>query len=180
MLKWILQISELDRTMNVLTNKQRTCRRMFCPPTDKGIIVSSLMANFPIKLRYVIVYPTIVYPHQHIGIEIIVVLKAIGSTTIRITLLVTINTEWRHTELHPWLALTYGFMDFLNQHIHVVTSPVTLISIATTIFSESQIIREINTRSRIWIKIIVHMKCIHIVTIHYVTDNLTDVLPVLR
>ena len=153
---------------------------MFCPPTDKGIIISRRMTYFPIKLRDVVVYPTIVYPHQHISIEVIIVLKSISCTSIRITRLVTINTKWRHTEFYPWLALTYGFMDFFNQHIYIVTSPVTLIGITTTIFSESQIIREVNTRSRIWIEIIVHMKCIYIITVHNVTDDLTDVFPIFR
>ena len=138
------------------------------------------MTDFPIKLRNVVIHPTIVYPHQDIGIKVIIILESIGCTTVRIVLLIAVDTERRNPEFHPRLALANCFMDFLDQDIDIVTSPISLIGITTAIFCKGQIIRKIYARSRIRIEIVVHVERIHIVTGNDIADNLADILAVFR
>ena len=47
---------------------------MLCPPLHERFIVGYLVSDFPVELRYGIVYPSLVYPEEDIGIEVIVVL----------------------------------------------------------------------------------------------------------
>jgi hypothetical protein len=47
---------------------------MLIPPADERGIVCCRMAYLPIELGYAVVYPSIVHPQQHVGVEIIIVL----------------------------------------------------------------------------------------------------------
>ena len=153
---------------------------MFRPPMNQSLIIGRLVSNFPIDLRNVIIHPTIVHPHQHIRIEVIVILKAIGFASIRIALLVAVNTERRHTELHPRFTFTHGFVYFLDQHIYIVTTPIRNVTISTTVLGKCRIVRKFFSRIRIRIEIVVHVKGIDVITAHDVTNNLADVLAVFR
>ena len=78
---------------HILTDVQRTSCGMTCPPANQCIIVGCRMSDFPINLRDIVIYPAIVYPQKHVGIQVIVVLQSVCFTSIRVILLVTINTE---------------------------------------------------------------------------------------
>ena len=137
------------------------------------------MTNFPINLGNIIIHPTVVHPHQHISIQVIIILQTTCVAAIRVTLYITINSERRDTEFHPRLALAHRLMDFLYQHIHVVTAPIGFITVSATILCKTDIVGKILSRIRIRIKIIIHVNGIHIITSYNVAHNLTDVFPIL-
>ena len=58
----IINISCTDSAIDILTNIQRTIRGIFCPPPYKSLIVGSLVAYLPIKLRDAIIDPSLVHP----------------------------------------------------------------------------------------------------------------------
>ena len=100
---------------------------MIAPPADECFIVSSTVAHFPIKLWKVIVHPTLVYPFQHIGIEVVIILQTCGCTSIGISTLVAIYTEGRNAKLHPRLHLTYLLTHLLHKCIHILSAPITTV-----------------------------------------------------
>ena len=138
------------------------------------------MTDFPINLRNIIVHPTIVHPHQHISIQVVIILQTTCVAAIGVTLHITINSKRRNSKLHPRLALAHRLMDFLYQHIHVVTSPIGFITVSATILCKTDIVGKILSRIRIRIKIIIHMNGIHIITGNNIAYNLTNIFTILR
>ena len=107
---WIAGIGIFHRTFHVLADKQRTIGSIAVPPGDERLIVGRPVSYLPVDLRHAIVNPTLVHPKQHISIEVVIVLQASRlASHLRITLLVAINAEWRHTEFHPRLHLLDSF-----------------------------------------------------------------------
>ncbi len=151
---------------------------MSCPPMYQVVIIGSRMTYFPINLRDIIIYPTIINPHQHICIQIIIILKTACITSIRIIFLVAVDTKRRNTELHPRLTLAHSFVNFLYQHIHVVTAPIGFITVSATILRKTDMIRKIFARVGIRIEIIIHMNGIHIITGNNIAHNLANVFTV--
>ena len=151
---------------------------MFGPPAYQCVIVGSLMAYFPIHFRNVVVYPTVVYPHQYIGIEVVVVLQTIGGASVRVTLLVAVNAEGANTELYPRLALAHGFVYFFDEHIHIISTPIAFVGISTAVLSETGIIGKVFARIGVGVEIIVHVDGIDIIAVYDVAYNLADVLAV--
>ena len=76
----ITLVRSLSRTFHVLTDDERTSRCILVPPLDKGVIISSTITNLPVDLRHAVVEPAIIHPHQHVGIEIVVILCTVGVT----------------------------------------------------------------------------------------------------
>ena len=97
----ILQIGIFNCALYILANNQRTCCCMLAPPLNKCGVISSLMTNLPIELRHAVIHPTVVYPQQDIGIQIVVVLSSVGIATYWRTLFVSIDSKWRDTNLYP-------------------------------------------------------------------------------
>ena len=175
-----MEVGLIHRTHHILTNIQRTGGSILRPPTDQCIIIGSRMTDFPINLRNIIVHPTIVHPHQHISIQIVIILQTACVAAIGVTLHITINSKRRNSKLHPRLALAHRLMDFLYQHIHVVTSPIGFITVSATILCKTDIVGEILSRIRIRIKIIIHVNGIHIITGNNIAYNLTNIFTILR
>ena len=71
-------VGKLGGTLDVLTDIEWTIARMLVPPLDEGLIIGSSVAYLPIELRHAVVDETIIDPEQHIGIEVIIVLKTEG------------------------------------------------------------------------------------------------------
>ena len=82
------------------------------------------MTNLPIDLRHAIVYPAIVYPKEHVGIEVVVVLQTSCLASHGRTLLVSVDAEGRHSELNPRLHARYGVVELLYEEVDVVSAPV--------------------------------------------------------
>ena len=133
------------------------------------------MTYLPVYLRDVIIHPAITRPEQYIGIQVIVILQTICFTTQRIVLLVTVNTERTDTEFHPRFQATDGFMNLLDQYVHVASAPVGTVGESSAVTGKARIIGEVDTLCRIRIKVVVHMDGIHIVTRNNVCHHHTDV-----
>ena len=132
------------------------------------------MTDLPIQLRYIVVHPSLVHPEKDIGIEIIVVLQAIGITTVGIVLLVTVDAERRNAELHPRLVLVDGVAELTDEEVHVIAAPVAFVGESPGITTEQLVVGNGLTGSRIRIEVIVDMQPIHIITTHDVAHHMTD------
>ena len=153
---------------------------MLGPPTYQRIVIGCLMTDFPINLRDVVIHPTVVHPQQHIGIQVVVILQTVCLASVRVAFLIAIDTEWRYPKLHPRLAGTYSLMNFLDQYVHVVASPIGLVGITSTVLGKADVIRKVFTRIWVWIEIVVHVDSIYIVSANNILYNLTDILAVFR
>ena len=154
---------------------------MLVPPFYQCGIVGSRVSNLPIKLWHTIVYPSIVDPSQHIGIKVVVVLQAVSLGTIqRVALLVAINTEWRHTKLHPWLSFVDRLAKLLYEEVDIISAPVATISDTIIIFSIFSIVGNNHSRSWVWIEIVVDVQTVNIITAHDVVNHLVDIVSILR
>ena len=71
-------------------------------------------------------------------------------------------------------------MNFLNQHVHIIPTPVCPTRKSATVCCKADIIRKLFSRIRIRIKIVVHVNGIHIIAGHNVAYNLADVFSGLR
>ena len=152
---------------------------MLVPPFNQRIIVSSLVADFPIDLRHIVVEPAVVHPQKNIGIEIVVVLQTIGITTDLRTALITIDTKGRDTHFHPWLRLVYRLIELLDKEIHIIAAPVVDIPDTITILPVLLGIRDILSLHGIGIEIVVHMDTVDIITGDDILGHLADIIAVL-
>ena len=82
------------------------------------------MPYLPINLWYTVVYPPVVNPKQHVGIEVVVVLQAVSITAYRRRFPVSVNAERRHAKFHPRLHVGYGVVELTYEKVDIVTSPV--------------------------------------------------------
>ena len=82
------------------------------------------MTDVPIELWHAVVYPSVVDPQQHVGIELVVVLQTVGVATYGRTLLVAVDTKGRHAKLDPRLELVYVLAHLLDKEIDIVAAPV--------------------------------------------------------
>ena len=90
----IVDVWVFRRAFNILANIQIAFVGIPVPPFDQRRIVGCRMAYLPIQLGHAIIYPSIVHPHQHIGIQVVVVLQSVGIASHRRSiLLVTIDTK---------------------------------------------------------------------------------------
>ena len=152
---------------------------MRSPPLHQCLIVSRLMTDFPVNLRNIIINPAFTRPEQNISIQIVIILQAIGITSQRVTFLITIDSERTDSELYPRLHPPNGFVQFLNQHIHITTSPVRLVSKASAITGKTCVIGKIDSLNRIRIEIVIHVDSVHIIAGHNIRHDLTDIFTTL-
>ena len=152
---------------------------MLVPPHNQRLVVGSLVANLPIYLWHAIVNPPVVHPHQHVGIEVVIVLQSVRLTShLGRTLLVAIDAEGRHTELHPRLHLLDALAHLLDEHVHVVAAPVAFVLESVVVLGELLVVGNLLTGSGIRIEIVVDMDSIHVIAAHDVLHHLTDIVAV--
>ena len=176
----ILQIGILNGSLHILANHQRTCASMLVPPLDEGLVIGSLMTYLPINLGHAVVEPAIVHPQQDVGIEIVVILGAVGVTTNLGTTLVAIDAEGRDTHLDPRLDAMNGLIELLHEEVHIITTPVVDILDTIGVATELKRIGNSHTLHRIGIEIIVHVDAIDIVARDDILGHLADVVASLR
>jgi len=152
---------------------------MRSPPLHQCLIVGRLMTDFPVNLRNIIINPAFTRPKQNISIQIVIILQAIGITSQRVTFLITIDSERTDSELYPRLHPPNGFVQFLNQHIHITTSPVRLVSKASAITGKTCVIGKIDSLNRIRIEIVIHVDSVHIIAGHNIRHDFTDIFTTL-
>ena len=174
----ILQIRELNRSLDVLPYVEMSPAGMLAPPSDERLVVGSLVANFPINLRYVVINPTLFYPFQHVGIKVVIVLQAVCDASCRVVLLITIDAEGSHTELHPGFHCMQALVELLHKEVHVLTAPVATVH-AITIHSIRVVIGNGHSCHGVWIEIVVDMKAVDIVAPYNVASYAAYPLAVL-
>ena len=151
---------------------------MVVPPIDKRLDTSRLVADLPIELRQHVVHPTVTGPQQHIGIELVVVLQAVGRTAVGVALLVTVDTEGADTEAHPGVARLDNPAQLLDEQVHILATPVTPLH-TVTIAGVAVIVGKLAAGNRIGIEIVVHVDGIDIVASHNIVDHPADKLAAL-
>ena len=138
------------------------------------------MSYLPIELRYTIVYPPLLCPEHHVGIEVVVVLQALGAAAGGIAAAVTEDAEGRHAELDPRLALMNGLSQLLNETVHIIAPPVGQASRPSTIAAVFSSIVYYLAGCGIGIEIVVDMQSVDIITADNVFDHPADIVAVLR
>ena len=175
------ELSGFHRAIDILTDVERTTVSIRVPPVDERRIVGSLVTDFPIKLRNVIIHPAFLHPKKDVGIEIVIVLQTIRIGTVRIMFLVAVDTERTDAEAHPGFGQDNRPFHLLNQLVDIFTSPITdiirRISGRNAIFLKTLLIGECFSGVWIGIKIVVHVNRIHIITrqdiFHHIANELT-------
>ena len=149
------------------------------PPMYQLVIVGSLVAYLPVELGHTIVHPALLVPQQDISIQLIVVLQTIGTASVGVALLVTIDAERRNAHLDPRLDVMDGTIELFHKEVDIMAPPVTDVLVAPIVSLEECRIRYVNTSSRIGIEIVVDMQSVNIVACQDVTDHLADEVTVL-
>ena len=134
------------------------------------------MANLPIDLWYTVVHPTLVNPEKDIGIKVIIALQALCLAARRVTAHITVNSERRYTELHPWLKLAHGAMKLVYKVINVLPAPLALACIS--ILGELGFVIELLALYRIRIEVVINVKTVDIVTCNDIGHHLAYMVTV--
>ena len=175
----IAQVVVLDGALHVLTYVQMSASGILAPPPDEGFVIGRGMTYLPVYLRYVVIHPTLAHPFQHIGIEVVIVLQTFGFGTHRVVPLVAVYAERTYTELAPGLHALDGFVELLDELVHIVASPV-VARHAVAVLLIRGIVGDGQAVGRIRIEIIVDVQAVHVVTLHNVHGHTADVVAVLR
>ena len=149
---------------------------MLVPPGNKGLIISSLMSDFPIQLRNAVVYPTIIHPQKYIGIKVIKILQTIRFRTIRIISFIAINTERRNTKFYPRFYMMYSLPQLLYKSAYVISSPISNIPIAMRVLLIQGLVWNLFACYWIRIEIIIYMETIYIISADDVGCHFADVI----
>ena len=152
---------------------------MLTPPLNQCGVISCLITYFPIQLGHAVVQPTVVYPQQNIGIEVVVVLCAVGIATCGRTLLVAIDAEWRYTNLYPRFHIVDGLVELLDKQVHIIAAPIVLILETIRVIVEQLIVGNRLALHGIWVEVIVHVDAVYIVATHDVLSYLADIVAIL-
>ena len=143
------------------------------------VVVGGSIAYLPIELGYAIVYPSFISPHQHIGIEVIVVLQTVGARAVGVALLVAIDAEGRHAKLHPRLGLMNSLSQLLDKLVHIVPAPVAKAQRTVLTGFVPSIIGNRHPWGGIRIEVVVNMQSVNIIALHDVFHHLANVVAVL-
>ena len=73
-----------------------------------------------------------------------------------------------------------GFVELLDEEVHIVTTPITTIANAIIILTILGIVWNRLTSSRIRVEIVVHVDAVDVVAGDDVTGNFTDIVAILR
>ena len=137
------------------------------------------MADFPIELRRAIVQPAVVYPKQHVGIEVVVVLQACrGTAVLRVGALVAVDAKGRYAHLHPGLARVHRLVELLDKQVDVVAPPVSDVAEAARVSPEVSLVGDSLTVG-VGVEVVVDVKSVHIIASHDVVGHTADIVAVL-
>ena len=154
----VVQVGVFSRTLNVLADVQVAFAGILVPPLYERLVVGGLVSYLPVDLRHAVVHPSVVDPHQHVGVQVVVVLQAVGGTAYyRVALLVPVNAERRHAELDPGLYLVYRLMQLFHEHVDVVASPVAAVFNAIVVCLELFVVRDALSWSGVGVEVVVYV-----------------------
>ena len=173
------QLVELSRALHVLANHQRGVLAVTVPPVYQLVVVSGLVAYLPINLGNTVVYPALVYPQHHVGIQLVVVLQTVGIAAVGVALLVAIDAKGRHAELHPRLRVANGLIELSDKLVDIVAAPVVAVGKAIGVGLEVGSIGDGDTSDGIGIEIVVDMQSVDIVALQNVAHHIADIVAVL-
>ena len=165
---------------HILADIERPLCGIVVPPPDERLVVGGGMSYLPIELRHTIVYPSLLCPEHHVGIEVVVVLQALGAAAGGIAAAVAEDTEGRHAELDPGFALMDGLAQLLYEMVHIFAAPVGQASRPAAIASVLSSIVDYLATDRIRIEIIVDMETVDIIAADDIVDHPADIVAVLR
>ena len=106
-------------------------------------------------------------------------MQSIGLTAPRIVLLITVDSKRTDTKLHPRLHTMDSLVQLFDKQIHLMTSPVALVTIPLRIGTELSLVRNLNTRHRIRIEIVVNMQAVNIISRQDIFNNATNIVTIL-
>ena len=175
----IVGVTELHRALHVLADYQRALATMPVPPPYQLLVVGCAVTYLPVELWHAVVHPTVVHPHQHIGIQVIVVLQTVSVAADGRILQVAVDAERRHTELHPRLHSHDSVVKLLHKTVHVVAAPVADVADTIRVITEKICVWNFLASHRIRIEIVVDMQSVNIVAAQDVAHHRTDILTVL-
>ena len=173
----VLHITCLDGAFDVLTDEERTTGSIVSPPLYKAFIVGRRMSDFPVYLWDGIVHPSLVYPEEDIGIEVVVILQAAGiaARDVATHFDIVIDAERRDTELHPRLGGVDRLVDALDEGVDIISPPFINVAETVGIFRKGLLVGDGESSHGIGIEIVVDMNAIDIVTRHDVLHDHADV-----
>ena len=173
----VVGVCVFDRAVDVLTDVEWTFAGIGTPPADERLVVGKIVAYLPVNLRDIVVHPSLSHPFQHVGIEVIVVLEAVGSAALGVVALVAIDAERRNTELHPGFHLANFLTHLLHEFVDVLPAPVTSVH-AAAVCVVGGIVGNGNTGHGIGVEIVVHVNAVHIIAFQDVEHHLADEIAV--
>ena len=134
------------------------------------------MADFPVDLRHVIVNPTFVHPEEHVGIKVVVVLRAVGLTSryVASRLRVVVNAEGRHAELHPGLHGPQTVVKLGDKAVDILAAPFCAVCHAIAEAGIRGVVGDGPSR-RVGIEIVVDVQAVDIITAYNVRCHTADV-----
>ena len=164
--------------LGVLADVEVDAVGVVVPPLHELAAGSLGVIQLPVELRGDVVDPLVLCPQQHVGVEGIVVLQAVAVGAARIGLLVAPDAEGRDAEAHPRLGRLDGGVEFLDEQVHVVASPV-VFRHSVAVLGVCGLVGYILTCHRVWVEIVVDVYGVDVVTAHDVAHHALYVLAVL-
>jgi hypothetical protein len=120
-----MELVFIDAALQILTYVEMLPEIVVIPPLQQRRIIGSGMPSLPIKLGQVVIDPSFFHPQPYVGVQIIVILKTVGVTSIGVASFVPVDTEGTDTEAYPWFRACKCQFYLLNKQIYVVAPPVT-------------------------------------------------------
>ena len=173
------RVGILDGTLDIFTNIEIGMADVFAPPMYQLVVVGSLIAYLPINLGHAIVHPAFLVPQQHVGIEVVVVLQAVGTAAVGIAALVAVDAEGGYTDFHPRLGVMDGIVELFNELVDVIAAPVGQVAETVIVCPEVGIIGNGYACHGIGIEIVVDVQAVDIVARHNVAHHVADIVAAL-
>ena len=169
----IQRVGGLHGTEHVLPDIEGTLTCIRAPPADECLVVGSCVTNLPINLRNVVIDPSLLYPFQHVGIEVVIVLRAVGGTSSRVVSLVAIDAERTDAKLYPRLCLANRLTHLFHELIDILTTPISYVH-AASIRVIGSIVWNGNARNRVRVEVVIDVDAIDVVAGDDVVYDLAD------
>ena len=100
------KVAGFHRAGDILADVEVGGTGMGVPPREQHGVVGEGVADFPVELGNAVVNPSLPCPKENVGIEVVVVLEAVGAAAVGVARLVAVDAEGADAEAHP------GFLAF--------------------------------------------------------------------
>ena len=169
----------LHNVADILAEVHVASLGVLVPPVGEGQRRGALMLELPVQLRQLVVYPALLRPQQHVGVEVVVVLQAVGLAAAGVAFLVAPDAEGADAEAYPGL---FGRGDFgvylLDEQVDVVAAPVGLLH-PVAVFGKRLLVGEVGAAGGVGVEVVVEVDAVDIVAVDDVHHHVLDELAVL-